>query len=97
VIGVLVGASNIVKIAHLKPTDVNTVHEAEVLKMCLHDMKARSILPKDIDFEIFTMGWFLLPLFQLIPFAESCNRFSGVEFANLLHYKFNASVYFGPG
>lgn len=28
---------------------------------------------------------------------ESCNRFSGVEFAAYLHYLKNASVYFGPG
>jgi hypothetical protein len=28
---------------------------------------------------------------------ESCNKFSGVENAAFMHYKGNASVYFGPG
>ncbi|CAD5234237.1 unnamed protein product [Bursaphelenchus xylophilus] len=74
---------NVVKIAHLQPNDPNIMHEPHVLKMCAADLKERAILPKDINFQIYTM--------------ESCNRFSGVEHAAYLHYLKNASVYFGPG
>uniref|UniRef100_A0A914E165 guanylate cyclase n=1 Tax=Acrobeloides nanus TaxID=290746 RepID=A0A914E165_9BILA len=63
--------------------NANTNYEAQVMQMCIDDMKIRSILPKELNLKIFTM--------------ESCNRFSGVEHATYLHYIKNASVYFGPG
>ncbi|KAH7718588.1 Protein GCY-9 protein [Aphelenchoides avenae] len=75
--------NNVIKVAHLQPKNPDIVHEPQVLKMCAQDLKERNILPRDVTLEVTTM--------------ESCNRFSGVEFAAYLHYLKNASVYFGPG
>ncbi|CAK5083353.1 unnamed protein product [Meloidogyne enterolobii] len=92
------GKTNIViKVAHLQPNNPNIIHEPQILEMqvfvlfnlekyfcrCYNDMKERSILPREIKLQFYTM--------------ESCTRFSGVEHAAYLHYMKNTSIYFGPG
>ncbi|KAK0397573.1 hypothetical protein QR680_002176 [Steinernema hermaphroditum] len=78
-----IAGANVIQIAHLQPNNPNIAHEPNVLKLCASDLKERNILPKEIELQVHTM--------------ESCNRYSGVEHAAYLHYKENASVYFGPG
>ncbi|PAV62598.1 hypothetical protein WR25_26427 isoform A [Diploscapter pachys] len=77
------GSGGMVKIGHLMPNNPNVGHEPDVLKLCAKDLKDRKILPINYTLQILTM--------------ESCNKFSGVENAAYLHYKRNATVYFGPG
>lgn len=45
----VVAESSEVKIAHLLPVDANTIYEANVMQMCIEDLKNRSILPMEIN------------------------------------------------
>ena len=38
-----------IRIAHLLPMNANTNYEAQVMQMCIDDMKIRSILPKELN------------------------------------------------
>jgi hypothetical protein len=38
-----------VRIAHLLPVDANTLYEAQVMQLCIEDLRNRSILPRELN------------------------------------------------
>uniref|UniRef100_A0A0N5AS83 Guanylate cyclase n=1 Tax=Syphacia muris TaxID=451379 RepID=A0A0N5AS83_9BILA len=78
-----VAVAVVIQVGHLLPSRPENAHENAALTMCAKDLEKRGILPPFVKLKIDT--------------EDSCKDFCGVENAAMLHYKKNATVYFGPG